>query len=723
MKKFFRQLTVVALSLVCLAGYAHDFEVDGIYYNNTAYGEVGVTYRGSDNGEYVNEYTGKVVIPSTVTYNDKTLKVTSVCSEAFMGCTELTDVVFPAELVSIDSEAFSGCKGLVSIDIPESVTAIHTKAFWQCTQLALVTIPRSVTYIGRSAFGQTPFYVNRAEGIVYLGSVLYDYKGAVPQDMRIDVPDYIVSITDNAFQNKVGLAAITFPEGLQGIGHSAFDGCTGLTEITIPRGITSLATYAFKGCKNVETVYYNAVNCGNGIGDDIFKSCVSLQEVKIGDAVEEIPYRLFYECNSIACVSMGSSVTVIRSDAFRGTSLTSVSLPESLVEIENGAFAGTALTEITIPRNVAIVGTAFSSCDKLATLNFNAENCTEWAMNNTIETLNIGSGVKVLPEKLVANCAKLRQVVVPEGVTEIGFRAFYNCTNLQKVSLPSTVTAIGNGAFYNATNIAEIEIMAVTPPVVKSNTFENVTKTIPLYVPKGSKEAYAAAEYWSEFTNIIEMEVLPTSIVLDCHELSMYVAQQTQLNVVILPENATTPTLSWTSSDDAIATVDNRGVVTAHRVGSVVITVATTDGSNLSDACVVTVEPILAETLTLDKESIVAIVGDVITLTATINPQEATEQSVLWEVSDDMVVDMTVLTDNSVQLVILREGIATITARTIDGSELVATCNINVLSGMTNVTTDSENIEYYDLNGYRVSHPQHGVYIEKHGNTVRKVVL
>lgn len=1009
MKAIFRLLFIMALSLTfCLAVYAHDFEVDGIYYENTSYGEAGVTYRGSSNADYANEYSGKVVIPATVTYNNKTLNVTSIGGEAFMNCTELTDVVMPNSVVTIGSEAFSGCTGLVSIDIPEGVTQIHTKAFWHCTNLALVSIPESVSLIGRSAFGQTPFYINKADGVIYLGRVLYEYKGEVPQNLFIKVPDNIVSISDYAFQNRKGLAAITFPESLERIGYSAFDGCTGLTEITIPKHVTLIDTYAFKDCHSLMTVNYNAVDCSKELGDDIFKSCGSLTEVNIGDEVLVIPRRLFYNCSSINDLSMGSSVTEIHDNAFYGTSIANVTLPETLITIENGAFAATNLTEITIPCNVTTIGKAFSACDRLSTLNYNAIHCTEYAMNNTIEILNIGGMVKVLPEKLVADCEKLRNVTIPESVTEISFRAFYmckgltelaipssivsidseafrgcsglekivvdeantiydsrnncnaiietqtnklligcketiipedivtigtcafadcttltaitvpnsvtqidgnafsgctglteftipqnikqikinafqncsnmailyynaesceasdgfencyfikkayigdsvktlpkslfekcsgltdvifgknvteigasvfyqctsltnvvlpeglkvlseqtfygcsslptvilpegmteigvnafyKCTNLKTITLPSTLTELGKGAFYecknlssislpegittlksktfyncatlsavllpsglttiedavfyNSKNMAEIKISAAIPPVIQSNTFRNVVKTIPLYVPKGSKEAYQSAQYWSEFTNIIEMNIQPASLMLDSHELSMYVAQQAQLTATILPESTLVTPLLWISSDDAIATVDDAGVVTAHKEGSAVITVATTDGSNLCDSCRVTVNPKLVETIALDKENVVAIVGDTVTITATINPQDATDQRLLWEVSDATVVDMEILTDVSVQVVILREGVATITARTIDGSNLSACCNINIYSGINNATTDTQEVEYYDLSGRHVLHPEHGVYIVRSGGVVRKVVL
>lgn len=74
-----------------LISYAHDFEVDGIYYNKNANEtSVIVTYRGNSDNAYSNEYSGNVVIPSSVTYSGNTYAVTSIGNYAFSNCSGLT---------------------------------------------------------------------------------------------------------------------------------------------------------------------------------------------------------------------------------------------------------------------------------------------------------------------------------------------------------------------------------------------------------------------------------------------------------------------------------------------------------------------------------------------------------------------------------------------------------------------------------------------------------
>ena len=97
-------------------------------------------------------YSGDIVIPSSITYDETTYSVTSIGGSAFSLCTGLTSITIPNSVTSIGGGAFDGCTGLTSVTIPNSVTSIGDWAFSRCTGLTSVTIPNSVTSIGRGAF-------------------------------------------------------------------------------------------------------------------------------------------------------------------------------------------------------------------------------------------------------------------------------------------------------------------------------------------------------------------------------------------------------------------------------------------------------------------------------------------------------------------------------------------------------------------------------------------
>ena len=87
------------------------------------------------------------------------------------------------------------------------------------------------------------------------------------------------------------------------------------------------------------------------------------------------------------------------------------------------------------------------------------------------------------------------------SVTSIGDCAFSECRSLERITIPESVTSIGDFAFGYCSSLTAITCEATIPPTIEGSTFYNVEKSIPVYVPAGSEEAYKSAEYWSEFTN------------------------------------------------------------------------------------------------------------------------------------------------------------------------------------------------------------------------------
>ena len=214
---------------------AYGFEVNGIYYNIIS---------GTDQVEVTSgsvKYSGPVVIPATVMYNDDTYRVTSVGNYAFYNCTGLTSVTIGESVITIGQGAFSSCSGLTSVTIGERVTTIGNQAFYVCTGLTSVTIPESVTSIGPSAF----------QGCTGLTSVTIPESVTTIGDQAFYGCD---SISDPLYNSKIFAylpknysGEYTIPSGIQSIAPSAFYVCNGLKAVTIPESVTTIGVLAFYG--------------------------------------------------------------------------------------------------------------------------------------------------------------------------------------------------------------------------------------------------------------------------------------------------------------------------------------------------------------------------------------------------------------------------------------------------------------------------------------------
>ena len=131
------------------------------------------------------------------------------------------------------------------------------------------------------------------------------------------------------------------------------------------------------------------------------------------------------------------------------------------------------------------------------------------------------------------NCSKLESVIFPSSLISIGTRAFYGCvalkevdmmectlltsinsfafsgcSNLTSIVLPSSLSFIDNGAFAGCKNLMKITTHATTPPRIEYSSyhaFDEVDRSIPVYVPKGTVDAHKVADGWKEFNNILEL--------------------------------------------------------------------------------------------------------------------------------------------------------------------------------------------------------------------------
>ena len=289
---FGRALVAIVFMLIgWLPSLAHDFEVDGIFYNKTSGNTAAVTYEGDTWNSNYNEYSGNVVIPSSVDYNGTTYSVTSIGDDAFKYCISLKSIEIGNSVTSIGDDAFSGCSNLTSIEIPNSVTSIGNNAFSGCLRLTSIEIPNSVTIIGEWAFSNCSSLTS------------------------IQIPNSVTSIGNQAFQFCTSLTSIEIPNSVTSIGDSAFNGCESLTSIEIPNSVTIIGDFAFSGCYSLTSI--EIPNSVTSIGDSAFYFCYSLTSIEIPNSVTSIGEWAFHACSSLTKITcLAATPPMIESTTF-----------------------------------------------------------------------------------------------------------------------------------------------------------------------------------------------------------------------------------------------------------------------------------------------------------------------------------------------------------------------------------------------------------------------
>ena len=399
-------------------------------------------------------------------------------------------------LCSIEEQAFYGCTVLTQIAIPMPVQSVGSKAFWNCPALQTVrfnainctsmqTTYNSNTYsvFSSNASGGTPAVksVNIANGVTRIPD--YAFKDCAQIYPGMTIRSSVTYIGAHAFENCSSMTTLSFQSNsvLTTIGDYAFYGCSALNKaLNLPNSVTTLGQYAFYGCvaipslsigtsmeaigayafwncPNLATVHFNATNCTSM--ETYSQSGYSVFNIGTNDG----------GATPIVTLNIGNNVTRIPDYAFRNsTNMTSViTIPDATTYIGQYAFYGTHSAELTIGESVATIGDrVFWNCPNLATVHFNATNCTSMVSNyqysvfnsgtiyngaTPIVTLTIGNNVTRIPDYAFKNSSNaVGSLLLPNVLTYVGQYAFYGCNSITgDLVFPNTVTAIGQYAFYN----------------------------------------------------------------------------------------------------------------------------------------------------------------------------------------------------------------------------------------------------------------------------------
>lgn len=611
-----------------------------------------------------NESIEQISIPDTVTL---------IGDQAFLNCTSLSDVRLSQNLITVGQEAFMGCTSITKIKIPDSVTTIKGAAFLACSDLSDVTLSRNLISLGGYAFGdcdslesiEIPKSVKDTTS-EYYGQYIYDYQWGVfiacDNLKNITFEKGTTQIVYGMFANNESIEKIEIPETVTTIGSDAFYKCTSLTEINIPDTVLTVGSYAFGGCKNLEKVHLpkNIKNIEKGT----FKDCSVLKDITIPDTVMKIGDVAFSGCTALPQITLPASVQTIGDKAFSHCeALADVKLSEGLTSIGSYAFEyNIALPKVTLPNTLESLGErAFQYCDVLA-------------------DVDLGAGLKVIPEYCFYEDPALQKVILPYQFTTVNASAFANCTKLTDITFNRNVSSVDasalsykdkttihgvkgtyaetfasdNGFKFEALNapatgitlskekieIAKDKSIRLTASLTPVDTSDELTWTssneevatvedgVVKAVGLGEAEIVAMA---GSVTKSCPVKVYQgvNNITLDVTSHTMTIGDFLQLTATIYPKDAEYKDVIWSSNNEDVAVIDQKGLVQAKAYGKVKITATSKDGG-LEAVCNVTVEPVAVTEVSLNAKAVTLKVGETYQLKETILPENATDKTVTW---------------------------------------------------------------------------------------------
>ena len=184
-----------------------------------------------------------------------------------------------------------------------------------------------------------------------------------------------------------------------------------------------------------------------------------------------------------------------------------------------------------------------------------------------------------------------------------------------------------------------------------------------------------------KYNVIVSNPVLVNTIVLNTAEAEITIGEKIQLETTIIPNDATNKSVTWSTTNEAVAIVDNNGMVSGVGVGTCQIKVTANDGSGRTSSCTVKVNPIEICNITLNKKMSELIVGENLQLETSVLPNNATDKRVTWKSSNNSIATV----DDNGLVTAVAYGQCNIIVSTVDGSNLKDTCQIIVLDNYLSI--------------------------------------
>ena len=389
-----RFILLFAVMLVAGSAAAYDFESGGLYYNildkdaKTVEVTSNVAINENNPWETVADYSGRIVVPATVTNGDTTYSVIQIGRYAFHrsqitsltisngvesigeracgNCEQLESVVFPASLKTLGSSAFWDCIKLEEIILPEGVSTIGNGALGYCTRVKKIVLPSTITSIDDRAFTYMESLTTVISHIVEPFVIQKNVFGSEEYNQSTQTSTYYPSsatlyVPTGTLEKYKAIEGWTMFSGMyegepseatvDGITYSYAKG-SGYAKV-IAGNYSSLDSITIRGAVSIGGTKYVV----NEIGSSAFRQCTILRNVIIEDGIEIIGTSAFSQCYNLKNISFPQTLKIIGAEAFSNCgNMIDIILPEGLERVDNNAFNWNNSSKIILPSTLKAIG-------------------------------------------------------------------------------------------------------------------------------------------------------------------------------------------------------------------------------------------------------------------------------------------------------------------------------------------------------------------------------
>ena len=654
----------------------------------------------------------------------------------------IPDTIEEMPVKAINGNAFNGCSQITSITVPNSVTSIGDGAF-KGTNPTRVTLPfignqRGQTSSYSSVFGY--IFGSTYSSSESTTTQDYDIRGTYYYYIPKTIEEVVVTdetvIPYGAFFNCSWIEKIEINDNVTEIGINSFYNCSSLLNFTIPNSITEISYRAFYNCKALKNIV--VPDTLKKYGESSFMGCSSLENIPLPNELTSIGGSAFSGCSALvnSDLVIPNKVTTIGSNAFSGCSnITNITVPNNVTSIGNGAFGGTNPTRVTLPfigntRTASgitngVFGYVFGyTADENRNIDGATTQGTDYYTYYGTIYYNF-----YIPKSII-------EVIITDA-TQISENAFYNCNWIEKVyinDIEGDVSKVGSNAFYNCpamtvyinretavhtycerNGIKHCSTKSISLDSDSLVLFRNGTDTIGSEVILLNDKVDDAPEtVWTSSnpevatvdrnTGVISAVAPGTATItadsegvtataevtvyfkldgisLNKDETQIDIGKSETLTVIYNPDNTTdSKDVTWKSSNNAVATVDENGKVKAVKRGKATITA--TGANGVTATCEVQVlVPITEIKFESDTASIPRSTRQKVPFT--ISPADYTDTYTVTS-SDTEIATV----DKFGNVVARKVGTAVITVTSSRGLE--ASCVVTVYSPATSIKLSAE---------------------------------